>query len=220
MHITLIRHGQTPSNVLGLLDTASPGPGLTPLGLRQAAAIPAELADRPVDAVFVSPLVRTALTAAPLVAERDRVPVVLDGLAEIVAGDLEMRGDEGAVAAYLDTAFAWSSGELNRRMPGGESGHDFFARFDNAIRDIAASGAAHAVVFSHGAAIRAWASARIRGVHRGRVERTHFPNTASVEFKGSESAGWDLVEWRAAPMGGVSLLPSVEDDPTGAPAPE
>ena len=40
MRLLLVRHGQTPSNVAGLLDTALPGPGLTALGTRQAAAIP------------------------------------------------------------------------------------------------------------------------------------------------------------------------------------
>ena len=44
MRLLLIRHGQTPSNVLGALDTLVPGPGLTPLGLEQAAAIPDALA--------------------------------------------------------------------------------------------------------------------------------------------------------------------------------
>ena len=34
MRVVLIRHGQTPSNVLGLLDTAVPGPDLTDLGQR------------------------------------------------------------------------------------------------------------------------------------------------------------------------------------------
>jgi release factor glutamine methyltransferase len=42
VRLLLIRHGQTPSNVLGLLDTAPPGPGLTDLGVEQAAA-PAHL---------------------------------------------------------------------------------------------------------------------------------------------------------------------------------
>ena len=29
MRILFVRHGQTPANVRGLLDTAAPGPGLT-----------------------------------------------------------------------------------------------------------------------------------------------------------------------------------------------
>ena len=35
MRLLLIRHGETPGNVLGQLDTAHPGPGLTDLGERQ-----------------------------------------------------------------------------------------------------------------------------------------------------------------------------------------
>ncbi|MCM1975585.1 histidine phosphatase family protein, partial [Streptomyces sp. G1] len=37
MRLLLVRHGQTPTNVDYLLDTAVPGPGLTELGLAQAA---------------------------------------------------------------------------------------------------------------------------------------------------------------------------------------
>jgi len=54
MKLWLIRHGQTPSNVLGLLDTAVPGPGLTDLGVEQAAAIPGALHDQSLTAVFAS----------------------------------------------------------------------------------------------------------------------------------------------------------------------
>lgn len=46
MRLLLIRHGQTPSNLKHLLDTAAPGPGLTPLGQDQAAALPQALAGR------------------------------------------------------------------------------------------------------------------------------------------------------------------------------
>ena len=33
--LVLVRHGQTPSNVAGVLDTALPGPGLTEEGQQQ-----------------------------------------------------------------------------------------------------------------------------------------------------------------------------------------
>ncbi|HEY1158028.1 MAG TPA: phosphoglycerate mutase family protein, partial [Arthrobacter sp.] len=39
MKLLLIRHGETPGNVLGQLDTDHPGPGLTELGERQAEAM-------------------------------------------------------------------------------------------------------------------------------------------------------------------------------------
>lgn len=64
MRLILIRHGQTPSNVAFLLDTAVPGPGLTDLGEKQAAALPQTLADVDIDLLYVSTLTRTQLTAA------------------------------------------------------------------------------------------------------------------------------------------------------------
>ena len=40
MRLILILHGQTTSNVDGLLDTDEPGAGLTGLGFVQAAGLP------------------------------------------------------------------------------------------------------------------------------------------------------------------------------------
>ncbi|MFI5427738.1 histidine phosphatase family protein [Aeromicrobium sp. UC242_57] len=39
MRLILIRHGQTPANVDGVLESTVPGPGLTELGLEQAAEL-------------------------------------------------------------------------------------------------------------------------------------------------------------------------------------
>jgi probable phosphoglycerate mutase len=91
MRLLLIRHGQTPANVLGQLDTARPGPGLTELGARQAAEIPDALANERVDALVASTLLRTQLTAAPLAGARGLEVEVRPGLHEIEAGDLESR---------------------------------------------------------------------------------------------------------------------------------
>src|SRR5690625_2955275 len=127
MRILMLRHGQTPSNVRGLLDTGAPGPGLTPLGQRQAEAIPGVLRERDIDAVVVSSLLRTSRTAAPLLHQRGMDEVILPGLAEIEAGDLEMAEDEQSQRTYIETAFAWSGGELHRSMPGGPDGQAFFS---------------------------------------------------------------------------------------------
>ena len=79
MRLLLIRHGQTPSNVLGLLDTAIPGPGLTDLGIEQAAALPAALADYRIDAIYASAQRRAQLTAQPLADARGLPIQVRDG---------------------------------------------------------------------------------------------------------------------------------------------
>lgn len=217
MRLLLLRHGQTPSNVHGLLDTASPGPGLTSLGERQAAAVPHALRDRQVDAIAVSPLVRTSLTAAPLARARDIEPLTVQGLQEIEAGDLEMAGAHEAHLSYLGTVFAWARGDVARAMPGGLDGRAFFARYDEAVAKVAARGWESVVVVSHGAAIRAWASARVAGVDVDRVERTTLVNTGLVEIEGDPDTGWRLVAWGAHPVGGPGLDAPAADDPTGEP---
>jgi broad specificity phosphatase PhoE len=217
MRLLLLRHGQTPSNVHGLLDTASPGPGLTVLGERQAAAVPDALRDRQVDAIAVSPLLRTSLTAAPLARALGIEPLTVDGLQEIEAGDLEMAGAHEAHQSYLGTVFAWARGDVARLMPGGADGRAFLGRFDAAVATIAARGWGSVVVVSHGAAIRTWVSARVAGVDIDRVERTTLANTGLVEIDGDPVGGWRLVAWGATPVGGSGLDSPAADDPTGEP---
>ncbi|MEV4049128.1 histidine phosphatase family protein, partial [Streptomyces sp. NPDC049744] len=108
MRLLLIRHGQTPSNLKHLLDTAEPGPGLTALGQEQAAALPDALASEKIGALYASTLVRTQLTAAPLASATGLEVRVRAGIRELTAGDLEMRGDDDAARTYMHTAFAWS----------------------------------------------------------------------------------------------------------------
>jgi probable phosphoglycerate mutase len=220
MRLLLLRHGQTPSNVEGLLDTASPGPGLTALGERQAAAVPHALRDRRIDAIAVSPLVRTSLTAAPLARARGLEPLTVQGLEEIAAGHLEMAGAHEAHRSYLGTVFAWARGDVGRRMPGGPDGHAFFRRYDEAVAKIAARGWESVVVVSHGAAIRTWVSARVAGVDIEQVERTALANTGLVEIEGDPAGGWQLIAWGADPVGGRALDAPAADDPTGEPIEE
>src|ERR1700761_4036649 len=100
MRLLLIRHAESTDNVPGILGTSVPGPVLTDLGREQAAAIPAALADQPIDAIFVSSMQRTSLTAAPLATDRGLDVTVLDDLGEISAGDYEGRSDKEAIHTY------------------------------------------------------------------------------------------------------------------------
>ena len=214
MRVLLVRHGQTPSNVAGLLDTGEPGPGLTELGLWQAAAVPGALDGRAVDAVVVSSLVRTTLTAHPLAEQRGLTPHVDNRFREVQAGSLEMAADHASHRTYLETVFAWSTGDTSRRMPGGPDGEEFLARFDAAMAAAAELGSS-VVVVSHGAAIRSWASARVAGVDVDEVAVTPPANTGAVEVERDGDGGWRLVAWTRHPLGGAALEAVVADDPTG-----
>jgi len=219
MRLLLIRHGQTPGNVLGQLDTAHPGPGLTELGERQAAALARSLANEQIDRLYASTLIRTQITAAPLSSVRGLEIEVLEGLHEIEAGSLEKLTDKESHLRYLGTVFGWADGELHRRMPGGPSGHDFFERYDASIARIAtaaASGATGTVaVVSHGAAIRVWAGLRASNMEAGFAARHVLANTGIVALEGDPDAGWRLIHWDDSPVGGLALVDPTAEDPTG-----
>lgn len=215
MRLLLIRHGQTPANVTGLLDAEVPGPGLTELGQQQAEALPAALTERGIERVFVSSMLRTQLTAAPLAEALGLEPVVLPGLREIEAGDLQGKRDHVSVQRYLATCYAWASGEREARMPGAETGEDFFDRWDDAIAQVEASGADVVAAFSHGAAIRIWAATTAQNVPHDLGSRRHLENTGVVELEGSTADGWRLVDWEGEPLGGDDLVDRTAQDPTG-----
>ncbi|CAN5149425.1 histidine phosphatase family protein [soil metagenome] len=214
MRLLLVRHGQTPANVEGRLNTAAPGPGLTRLGEEQAAMIPVALRDTPVDGIYASLLVRTQLTAQPLADDRGLDLQVLDGVHEIEAGDLEDLRDRASVRAYLRTSFAWGSGDLSVVMPGGTDGHAFFHRFDADIARVAAE-AENAVVVSHGSAIRVWVAGRATNVPRSFAGEHELDNTGVVELDGSPELGWTLLAWQGIPIGGAQLADPTAEDPTG-----
>ncbi|GGJ32971.1 histidine phosphatase family protein [Streptomyces brasiliensis] len=215
MRLLLIRHGQTPSNVDFLLDTAVPGPGLTLLGERQAAALPAALADEDIEALYASTLIRTQLTAAPLATARGLDVHVRDGLRELSAGDLEMvPGDSERGQLYMRTVFAWASGDTGLRMPGGETGIEALARYDAVIAEAARSGAGSVAMVSHGAAIRMWTSARADNVDVSFAAARPLDNTGVVVLEGSPSDGWKALSWA-----GAVVAPAGESGPAGEPQP-
>lgn len=220
MRLLLIRHGQTPANVRGELDTAAPGPALTDLGRAQAAAVPDALASERIDGIYASRLIRTQQTAAPLARVRGEMHrVVLPGIHEIEAGDLEGRTDEQAVRAYVDVIWAWAAGDLALRMPGGGDGHEFYGRFDSDLARVAAEHDQDATVavFSHGAAIRVWTAARATNIPREFPGRHHLENTGVVALTGSPGQGWLVTHWAGEPIGGAELNDPTAHDVTGEP---
>ncbi|MGP4011266.1 histidine phosphatase family protein [Streptomyces sp. 4N124] len=216
MRLLLIRHGQTPSNVDTLLDTAVPGPGLTALGERQAALLPEALADEDIEALYISTLIRTRLTAAPLTAARGLDMIVRDGIRELTAGDLEMLpGDGEHGRTYMETVFAWAAGDVELRMPGGESGTEALARYDAVVAEAADSGAGTVAMVSHGAAIRMWTAARADNVDIAFAAAHPLDNTGVVVLEGSPADGWKALSWAGSVVEATG--PGTESGPAGQP---
>lgn len=205
MRLILVRHGETPANLVGSLETSIPGPGLTDLGREQSEALVHSLAHEAIDAIVVSTMVRTRLTAEPLARARGLEPVVRAGVREIEAGDLEGRTDAEAVRRYIDVVNAWISGDLDARMPGGQDGHEVLARIDEVVAEAEKAHDAVAVV-SHGGAIWAWTRCRANNLPPARAGHLHVVNTGIVVLEGSTESGWVVESWL-----GESLDPVVAE---------
>ena len=221
MRLLLIRHGQTPNNVSGALDTAIPGAGLTPLGHTQAAAVPSALGAERIAGIYASRLTRTQLTAAPLAAASGLQVRITPGLEEISAGALEMRADEDSVRGYVECMASWLHGDLDHSLPGGMTGHEFWESYDGALRTLAADHDVESTlaVFSHGAAIRVYTALATR-LHPESAAELWLANTGMGVLEGDPDAGWRLAHWNSTPLGGAELMDQRAHDVTGESAEE
>ena len=92
IEVVLVRHGASEAAVedqpFELLEGQA-DPSLSEAGRRQAQAVAVHLAGEPLTALFVTPLRRTAQTAAPLAAVSGLEPVVVPELREVHLGELD-----------------------------------------------------------------------------------------------------------------------------------
>ena len=221
MRLMLIRHGQTRSNQLGLLDTAPPGPELSPLGREQADLMADLLAAEQIDAIVASTARRAQQTAAPLARRRGLQVEVVEGFQEVAAGDWEMTGDPDLVRRYLDTLGSWMTGALEVRTPGprGESGAELLARVDRALDAVLRRELTGAAVVAHGALLRTWASVRAVNLPAGFGATHPLGNTGVIVLErpnDNDDAGWTCRSWTGQPDPLVAA-PGTTDDPGAEP---
>ena len=87
--VILVRHGSAVRTDGLMLGDGHNDPPLSPAGLEQAGAVAGFLGAGDIGALFVTPLRRTAETAAPLAARLGREPHVVADLREVYLGDRE-----------------------------------------------------------------------------------------------------------------------------------
>jgi broad specificity phosphatase PhoE len=193
VRLVMARHGETAANVQHMLDTRPPGMPLNERGHAQAAALGARLAADPVSAVHASVAVRAQQTAAPVAAAHGLDVSVVDGVHEVFCGELEGRSGRAALERFMAVYEAWWVGDLDARLPGGESARDVRDRFLPALDRILDGASGDIVLVSHGAAIRLAAAALL-----GDTAETRFlPNTGLVVLR-PDGDGWALEHWDGA----------------------
>ncbi|MBC7631791.1 histidine phosphatase family protein [Aeromicrobium sp.] len=213
MRLILIRHGQTPANVDGVLESTVPGPGLTKLGEQEAAALPVTLAHEDIGAIFTSTQVRSQITAGPLAQAKGLSTEVRDGLREIDSGDLEGHTARESVIRYVSTFLSWIDGDLDVRMPGAENGHEVLRRYDEVIAEVEALGHGTVAFVSHGAIIRAWVGTRTVDVDAEFFRTNYVANTGYAVLHGSTAEGWRLESWQGGGIFDPALVIPEDDSP-------
>ena len=131
---------------------ADEGGSLTTQGRAQASALGERLAARHITRVWTSTYAR-AVQTAEIAAAHLGVPVTTrEGLREFSVGSLAgSRADD----PFADIHRAWLGGDLERRLPGGETGAELRFRMHHVLHEIAERHAGETVLaVSHGGLMR------------------------------------------------------------------
>lgn len=183
-HLYMIRHGQTESNVAGLLHGATDVP-LNPYGLRQAERVALRIQEMmDLHVMYSSPLQR-ALQTAQAISRLIELPLHLHpGLAEINFGLVEGSTFE-QLADTRPELFQkmLDHNEMDVRWPEGESRREFGQRIEAALDDIInAQRGKHVIVVAHGGVI-ARATTMLLGQTPGDWQRYNIANCSVTHFE-------------------------------------
>lgn len=139
--LALVRHGESeaadPETPFPLIMGRG-DPALAPQGRDQAEALARRLGNWPVAAIYVTPLRRTAQTAAPLAARLGLEPIVEPDLIEVHMGEWEGGRYRERITAG-DPLAARVLAEGFDLVPGGESNAAILERARRAVTRIAAA---------------------------------------------------------------------------------
>jgi len=217
--LTFIRHAESEANAAHVINTDIPGPSLTEQGEAQAEQLAHQLSRNHFDSIYVSEMVRTQQTAAPLAhALGKQIEPPLKGLDEIDAGwynntptrpSVDCLPNPTATGAdskakipsctYLLAPAEWLNGDVKDAVPGSISGVEFNNDFTNAVQkiydDAKRSGKTNPVAFSHAEAIMYWTLMNVKNPKDSLATTHPLPNLGRVVVTGSPSMGWTLLDW-------------------------
>lgn len=132
----LLRHGQTDFNLNKLVQGRGIDAPLNATGRSQGEAFCKFYGDVPFEHAYVSALVRSKQTIAPLL-EKGLPHTALSGLDEFSWGDFEGKSFSfGPQGFYQEMLKAWSSGNLDFASPNGESPNQVALRQSMALEHI------------------------------------------------------------------------------------
>ncbi|MDO9494638.1 MAG: histidine phosphatase family protein [Nocardioides sp.] len=191
--LVLARHGEAEYESS---TWAVEGGSLTMLGRAQAAELAERLAGRRVAHVWTSTLARAVQTAEIAAARLGVGVTTRNDLVEFDVGDLAgAPRDTNPCAEPYD---AWLAGDLDLRIPGGESGAEVVARVQGVLEEIVDAHRGETVlVVSHGGALRL----AVPLLARLESGPSRIFNCATIEVEADDD-GWTCRSWDPAPEEG------------------
>ena len=189
--VYLIRHGQTGHNHRGIIQGRYVNSKLSKKGFLQAEAFYQAYKHIPFQKVYTSTLLRTKQTVRQFV--ESGIPTEeLPGLDEICWGESEgLFANAENNKQYYETIHIWKAGELNHRIPGGETPIDVQKRQEKALNHIATQPETLMLVCMHGRALKillAW----ISGMHLKEMDKFHHDNLSLYILQYDN--GWTILK--------------------------
>lgn len=194
MKLYFARHAESDANILRVISDRNLEHHLTENGRMQAARLGQQLAGRQIAGIFCSPIIRARETAA-IVSACIHAPVAAaDGLREFDSGVLEGRSDEEAWQGLNHAISQWLAGDLDYRIPEGESCTEVIDRFCSLVQQVIAVGGNDFAFITHSGALRVALPTLIPDLPRDIFDQ-HMPGFA--EYVTTEVDGNRLrcIEW-------------------------
>jgi probable phosphoglycerate mutase len=121
MRIYLVRHGETEWNKTRRFQGRSNLP-LNPKGIKQVRALALALKNKPLKAIYSSPLIRALETARLIRVFHPSIPIFEEkGLIEMDLGEFDGMKARDWAEQYPDFRKAWDENPASVKIPGGES---------------------------------------------------------------------------------------------------
>ena len=121
MRIYLVRHGETEWNRARIFQGRSNLP-LNQEGRKQVKALALALKNKPLNAIYTSPLIRALETARLIKVFHPLIPIFEEkGLIEMDLGEFDGMKAQDWAEQYPDFRKAWNENPASVKMPGGES---------------------------------------------------------------------------------------------------
>jgi broad specificity phosphatase PhoE len=136
--IHYVRHGENPANLTREFSHKIVDYSLTEVGVAQARETAVYLRDKPIAAVYSSPLIRARETAAIIAEAHGLIVIELEEFREVNVGTLEGRPPTDEIWAFHDGIFdAWFAGDTTVRFPDGEDQAELLARMRAGLLHVA-----------------------------------------------------------------------------------